>query len=99
MRFEFATAQHIVFGAGKLKEIGPFAKQLGKNALVVTGKGVDRATRIITLLKDQGLATHVFSVGGEPEVEIIEEGVKRAEAACCELARSYGGGSDSAPCE
>ena len=34
-RFEFATATHIIFGADALREIGPLAKAMGRQALVV----------------------------------------------------------------
>jgi alcohol dehydrogenase class IV len=38
MRFEFATAGRIIFGAGTLSEVGPIAAGAGKRALVVTGR-------------------------------------------------------------
>jgi hypothetical protein len=38
MRFEFATAQRIIFGMGVLAEAGPLAKGLGRRPLVVTGR-------------------------------------------------------------
>ena len=34
--FEFATAAQIIFGAGKLKELGPIAASLGRKALVTS---------------------------------------------------------------
>jgi alcohol dehydrogenase YqhD (iron-dependent ADH family) len=36
MRFEFATATRIFFGAGTLREVGPVAAGMGRRALVVT---------------------------------------------------------------
>jgi alcohol dehydrogenase class IV len=38
MRFEFATAARIIFGAGTLREVGPLAAEMGSRALVVTGR-------------------------------------------------------------
>ena len=38
MRFEFATATKIVFGAGTLREAGAIAKEFGKRVLVVAGR-------------------------------------------------------------
>ena len=38
MRFEFATATRIIFGAGVLREVGPLAAEMGRSALVVTGE-------------------------------------------------------------
>ena len=38
MRFEFATAQRIIFGMEVLAEAGTLAKGLGRRPLVVTGR-------------------------------------------------------------
>ena len=43
MRFEFATATRIVFGAGTLSEVGGIAAQMGRRALVVTARTPDKA--------------------------------------------------------
>jgi alcohol dehydrogenase class IV len=93
MRFEFATAQKIVFGAGTIKEVGPLAKGLGSHALVVMGRTADRAARLIQLLKDQGIAETAFAVSGEPDVGTVEEGVRQAKSHGCGLVVSFGGGS------
>jgi alcohol dehydrogenase class IV len=45
MRFEFATATKIIFGAGTLREAGAAAKEFGQRALVVTGRDAKRAAR------------------------------------------------------
>ena len=37
MRFEFATANRIVFGPGVLKQVAPIAAEHGRRPLVVTG--------------------------------------------------------------
>jgi alcohol dehydrogenase class IV len=52
MRFEFATANRIVFGPGTLAEVGPIAKDLGRHALVVTGRDPQRASRLLAWLVD-----------------------------------------------
>ena len=44
MRFEFATAQRIIFGPGTLGQIGPHVRELGGNALIITGQDQARAT-------------------------------------------------------
>src|SRR2546428_6685860 len=51
MRFEFATATRIIFGASALRGVGLVAKEFGDRALVVTGKGVDRARPLLALLE------------------------------------------------
>jgi hypothetical protein len=47
-RFEFATAQQILFGAGVATEIGALAATLGKRALVVTGGQTNESNRYST---------------------------------------------------
>ena len=47
MRFEFATANRILFGEGALAEIGGIALALGSRALVVTGSTPDRAAPVL----------------------------------------------------
>lgn len=93
MRFEFATAQKIVFGAGTIREIGSLAQGLGSCALVVTGRSAARAESLLKLLKNHGLGSHVFSVYGEPDIATIDRGTARAKGAGCDLVVSFGGGS------
>ena len=93
MRFEFATAQKIVFGSGAIKEVGSLALGLGRCALVVTGRAAGRAEVLFKLLKNQGVAAHGFSVSGEPDITTIERGVAQAKTAGCDLVAGFGGGS------
>jgi alcohol dehydrogenase class IV len=51
MRFEFATAARIIFGAGTLREIGPIAREFGRHALVVTGRDPGGQTPSITFVR------------------------------------------------
>ena len=50
MRFEFATATRIIFGAGAISQAGPLAKEFGRHALVATGRDATRAKRIVGCL-------------------------------------------------
>jgi alcohol dehydrogenase class IV len=93
MNFEFATATRILFGPGKLKEAGSLAKELGRRALVVTGRTPGRAEGLIGILGQAGVAASVFSVSGEPEVTTVERGVALARRGGCEVIISFGGGS------
>jgi alcohol dehydrogenase class IV len=93
VRFEFATATRIVFGAGTSREIGPLAKELGRSALVVTGRDNRRAEPLISLLREHGVGAVAFSVSGEPEVETVRRGVTLARGEKCDLVISFGGGS------
>ncbi len=93
MRFEFATATRIIFGAGALREIGPMAATLGRRALVVTGRGIERATPLLDLLAEAGVQTALFSVAGEPTTDVARQGVERAREAGCDVVIGFGGGS------
>ena len=90
LRFEFATANRIIFGAGTLKEAGQFAAASGNKALIVTGKNPGRAEPLLKLLT---IPHATFSVSGEPTLEIVAQGVEHARAERCDLVIGFGGGS------
>jgi alcohol dehydrogenase class IV len=93
MRFEFATANRVMFGVGALAEVGELAKEFGMQALVVTGSDPDRAAPLLSILQKTGLKSTGFSVPGEPTVALAKEGTKIASEAACDLVISFGGGS------
>ncbi len=93
MRFEFATASRIIFGQGTLKEVAPFASEMGNRALLVTGRNVERAVPLLELLNKTGMKNFLFSVPGEPTVQWIVEGVKTARQNACDVVIGMGGGS------
>jgi len=91
--FEFATATRILFGAGKLREVGPLARDFGRRALVVTGKTAARAQPLLTLLDESGISTAVFPVAGEPTIDIVVRGAQFARGERCDVVIGFGGGS------
>lgn len=93
MRFEFATAQRIVFGPGAVGEVGPLAQSLGKRSLVVTGGTPARAEPVLRTLAESGVDTVVFSVAGEPRVDTVAAGVDVAKTERCDLVVGVGGGA------
>lgn len=93
MKFEFATANRILFGEGRLAEIGSLARDLGSRALVVTGSRPERAQPLLSLLQSAGIAAATFSVAGEPAVDDALAGVERAQAEGSDLLIGFGGGS------
>ena len=92
MNFEFATATRIVFGAGRLAEVGPLATGLGSRALVVRGSA-ERAEPLLERLRASGITSSELHVRGEPTVSLVETGVSLARAAGCDLVVGFGGGS------
>lgn len=93
MKFEFATATRIIFGPGTLKQIGDIAKELGRRALVVTGRDSRRAEPLRQSLAAGGVTTSFFPVSGEPDLSTVTKGVAQAKAEQCDLVISFGGGS------
>jgi alcohol dehydrogenase class IV len=93
MRFEFATAVKIIFGAGTLRETEAAARAFGRRALVVTGRDATRAGPLLAILQEAGVSATVFSVAGEPELSTIEQGTALAKKESCELVIGFGGGS------
>ena len=93
MRFEFATAARIVFGAGSVREAAPAAAALGRRALVVTGASAERAAPLIGDLQRAGVTCLPFAVVGEPTVELIRQGAAYARGERGELVVAMGGGS------
>src|ERR1700690_683990 len=93
MRFEFATAARIVFGAGTVNGVGAIAGNFGRRALVVTGRDLRRAERVLFNLQSAGVSATTFPVPGEPELATVERGTKLAKAEGCELVIGFGGGS------
>lgn len=93
MSFEFASPTRIVFGCGKLAEIGPAARELGRHALVVTGRDPRRATRLRERLAAVDVAVTDFAIAGEPTTDDIARGTAVARAGGCDLVIGFGGGS------
>ncbi|MGD0744660.1 MAG: iron-containing alcohol dehydrogenase [Verrucomicrobiota bacterium] len=93
MKFEFATATKIIFGAGTLREAGAMAQASGQRALVVTGRDANRAGPLLEILRETGVDAATFSVAGEPELARIEQGTARAKKEKCGMVIGFGGGS------
>ncbi len=87
MRFEFATADRILFGAGTVKEVPYAAASMGRRALLVTGR-----TGLRTALG--GLESCFrLSVAGEPTIDLVRRGAAAAREEGCDLVIAIGGGS------
>ena len=93
MRFEFATANRILFGEGTLADIGGIALALGARALVVTGFTPDRAASLLALLQQAGVAATTCAVSGEPAVATVLTGADQARSEGADLVIGFGGGS------
>jgi len=91
MPFEFATANRIIFGAGKLSGLAEQLKGSVKRLLLVRGRSSDAIPRVREILLAQGIQFNEFEVHGEPTVDVAREGVKFAVG--CDAVIGLGGGS------
>ena len=85
-RFEFATAQRIIFGRGVIRELPDLCLSFGQRALLITGS---RPQQWESHLPHVG----VHSIRGEPTVEDIETGVALAKQHNADVIVAIGGGS------
>ncbi len=93
MRFEFATAGRIVFGAGSLNEAGKAARGYGNRALVVTGSNPKRAERLLKLLATESVTHQLVSIAGEPTISAVLAAAQVARKETVDVVIGFGGGS------
>jgi alcohol dehydrogenase class IV len=93
MRFEFSTATRILFGPGTAREMAPLAKELGRRALLVTGRSAGRAVDLAVSLRAAEIEPLPFATAGEPTVDLAREGARQAREEHCDLVIAFGGGS------
>ena len=91
--FEFATAQQIIFGAGKANTIPKLAKGLGTRALVLTGKSNSRVQSLVDDWRAQGWIAAQIAVEGEPTIDDVTTATATARQANCDFIIAIGGGS------
>lgn len=93
MRFEFATAGQILFGRGVVRETGRLAASLGRKVLLVTGATGERAGAVRKSLVEAAVGIDEFRVPREPDLQVVEQGVRQARQTGCDVVVSCGGGS------
>ncbi|MHC4640050.1 MAG: iron-containing alcohol dehydrogenase [Planctomycetota bacterium] len=93
MRFEFATANRIIFGPGTIREVAPEAAKMGKHAFVITGRSPERVQTLLEQLNAHQIGYVTFNVPSEPTTTIITEAVEQARLSKSDLVIGIGGGS------
>jgi alcohol dehydrogenase len=99
LNFNYYMPTRILFGCGKLKELGSTHFLPGKKALLVIGaSGAMRRhgylDRVVGLLKDNGAAAAVYDkIQANPLCEHVEEGAQMARENKCDFVVGLGGGS------
>ena len=92
-RFEFSTAQRIVFGTGCARDAAELAAAFGRRVLLVVGRSGFHAEALIQSLGQRGLRVSCFSVAAEPTVELVSLGIAQGRDANSEVVIALGGGS------
>lgn len=96
--FNYYMPVKIFFGEGRLKELGSLTKDLGKKALLVTGRKSMRklgiVDKVIKLLQDSSVEVMLYDkVLPNPTVEVVDEGAKVVIKEDCDVIIGLGGGS------
>jgi alcohol dehydrogenase class IV len=92
--FEFATAQQILFGCGKIGELPALAaRHAMRRTMVVTGSSLARVQAVVDLLTNAGVEVVHFAVATEPSIPLLRQGVAKARDAGCDGVVAIGGGS------
>ena len=89
--FEFATADRIIFGVGKLNELGKQIEASTQRLLFVHGRSSDAIARVREILAKLEIPFTEFQVHGEPTIEVVRAGVEAARD--CDMVIGLGGGS------
>jgi len=93
MRFEFATANRIIFGPGTRQEVPSWAANLGQHALILAGFTGSPLDELSASLESAGLTAAVFMVDQEPTIELVRRGLELAREVNCDVLVGMGGGS------
>jgi len=95
--YQFKTPSLIVNGPGAAKEVGSFAKGLGKKALIVTDVALEKMgllNDIKNSLEMAGISFAIYDkVISEPIIDFTEEGLKIFKEVQAEILIAVGGGS------
>lgn len=92
MRFEFATAQRILFGPGTLQEVFALAPALGQRAFALVDS-LERAAPLIDGLQRVGVWVASWVVQGEPSIDDVILATRKSKEAESDLLIGFGGGS------
>ncbi len=97
-KFNYFLPVNIVFGPGRVSEVGELAKPYGKKALIVTGHSSAKKSglydRVNDSLKAAGIETELYDkVSQNPLTTTAVEGAEMVKADGCDMIVAIGGGS------
>jgi alcohol dehydrogenase class IV len=92
-KFEFATADWIIFGVNSAKRIADNALTLGNKPLIVTGENQNRCKFLLDDFTKKNIKLEIFSVNGEPTTKVVTECLNLAKRIKTDVIIGIGGGS------
>ncbi len=98
MKFDVLNPTRVVFGAGRLADLGALAKPYGSRALLVTGGGSVKRNgtfeRAVASLNQAGVeVVECSGVEPNPKIGSVRKGIATALDEGCDLVVALGGGS------
>lgn len=98
MKFNYNLPVNLIFGRGRVAELGSLAKAYGSKALIVTGKGSTKKSglldRAVEYLKEAGIESVIFDkVSQNPLTTTAITGADFAKENGCDVVVALGGGS------
>ena len=97
MNYSFKSVPKIFFGEGALKDAAPELSELGKKALIVTGKIITKTgltQEVQNFLSSLKIESVIFNdLPGEPDDKMIMSGVQVFKSENCDFIIGLGGGT------
>lgn len=98
MKLDLDVPTNVEFGCGELDRAGTHARELGTNALLVTGKNAVRRhgylERVMRSLESAGFRVTVYDgVSANPRSDEVDQATALARSNRCDLVVGLGGGS------
>ncbi|WP_294377007.1 iron-containing alcohol dehydrogenase [uncultured Clostridium sp.] len=98
MKFNYNLPVNLIFGRGRIVEIGNETLKYGKKAIIVTGRNSTKKSglldKTVNLLNDAGIESVIFDkVEQNPLTTTAYEGAELAKKEKCEVVIGLGGGS------
>jgi alcohol dehydrogenase class IV len=98
MNFQYHLPVNLIFGRGRVSELGTHTAKYGKRALIVTGKNSTKKTglldKAVELLKKAGVESVIFdNVEQNPLTTTAYSGAMEAKIKNCDVVVGLGGGS------
>ena len=91
--FELSLPSKVIFGAGSIEKLGAETSPFSRQVLLVSDGTPERVEKALASLKAAGVTSLLFSVKGEPTLDLVRGGVRAAQKAGCTGVVAVGGGS------